>query len=136
MSSRSAWKLKASDGAMIEFQDIRRLVGNQIIRSYLLEGLLSGDRIVREKAILRGPRDEFKDFDDFFVMYMTSENVAFRVLVEANVYQNLRIVGTDNESLAQKDPDYIVALVTDALAQPDRYQTTLLLSDSSRVRAK
>ena len=101
-----------------------------------MEGLLSGDRIVREKAILRGPRDEFKDFDDFFVMYMTSENVAFRVLVEANVYQNLRIVGTDNESLAQKDPDYIVALVTDALAQPDRYQTTLLLSDSSRVRAK
>ncbi|MFX0044970.1 MAG: hypothetical protein ACFE8Z_03915 [Candidatus Hermodarchaeota archaeon] len=136
MSSRSAWKLKASDGAMIEFQDIRRLVGNQIIRAYLLEGLLSGDRIVTEKAILRGPRDEFKDFDDFFVMRLTTENVVYKVLVEANVYQNLRIVGTDSSDLAQKEPAYIVALVTDALTQPDRYETTLLLSDNSRVRAK
>ncbi|MFW9944031.1 MAG: hypothetical protein ACFFB7_03450 [Candidatus Sifarchaeia archaeon] len=136
MSSRSAWKLKASDGAMIEFQDIRRLVGNQIIRAYLLEGLLSGNQIVRENAILRGPKDEFKDFDDFFVMRLTTDNVVYKVLVEANVYQNLRIVGTDSNDLAQKEPAYIVALVTDALTQPGKYETTLLLSDTSRVRAK
>ncbi len=136
MSSRSAWKLKASDGATIEFQDIRKLVGNQIIRAYLLEGLLSSNRIVREKATLRGPKNEFKDFDDFLVIRLTSENSAFKLLIEANVYQNLRIVGTDSEDLAQKDPDYIVALVTDALVQPDRYETTLLLSDNSKVRAK
>jgi hypothetical protein len=121
---------------MIEFQDIRRLVGNQIIRAYLLEGPLSSERVVREQAVLRGPKDEFKDFDDFFVMHITSRNAVYKVLIEANVYQNLRIVGTDSEDLAKKEPADIVAIVTDALTQPESYKTTLLLSESSRVRAK
>lgn len=136
MSSRSPWKLKASDDTVIEFQDIRRLVGNQIIRAYLLEGLLSSNRTERTKVTLRGPKDEFKDFDDFLMMRATSENLTFRMLIEANVYQNLRIVGTDSGGIAQKEPADIVALVTNALAQPDSYQTALLLSESSRVRAK
>ncbi|MHA2378701.1 MAG: hypothetical protein ACXADS_05455 [Candidatus Thorarchaeota archaeon] len=126
----------ASDGVIIEFQDIRRKVGNQIIRAYLLEKSFESGRIERTKASLRGPRDEFKNFDDFFVLRATSENIKFRVLIEANVYQNLRVVATDSDSIAQKEPADIVEVVTDALTHPDEYQSTLLLSQNSRVQAK
>ncbi|MFW9800041.1 MAG: hypothetical protein ACFFD9_06375 [Candidatus Thorarchaeota archaeon] len=136
MSSRPAWKLKAADGTVTEFQDIRRKVGNRIIRAYLLEAAISGDRIERIKATLRGPRNEFKDFDNFFVLWAKSENGQFKILVEANVYENLRIVATDNAAIAEKEPTDIVAVLTEALAQLDLYGTKLVMSQNSKVRIK
>ncbi|MFQ5833645.1 MAG: hypothetical protein ACE5H4_13135 [Candidatus Thorarchaeota archaeon] len=136
MSFRPAWKLKAADGTVTEFQDIRRKVGNRIIRAYLLEAALSGDRVERIKATLRGPKNEFKDFDNFFVLWAKSENGQFQILVEANVYENLRIVATDTAAIAEKEPADIVAVLTEALAQLDLHGTKLVMSQNSRVRIK
>ena len=135
MSSERTWKLKSVDGTLTEFKDIRRKVGNQIIRAYLLENAMSANRLERIKATLRGPKNEFKDFDDFFVL-SASVDGNLKILVEANVYENLRIVGTDSERILNMDPKRIISLFTEALDNPESHQTTLILSENSNVRAK
>ena len=134
MSSERTWKLKNEDGTLIEFRDIRRKVGNQIIRAYLLENAMSTNRIKRIKATLRGPKNEFKDFDDFFVLSASLEG-DIKILVEANVYHNLRIVGTDSEKLANMNPNQIISLLTQALDDLEGHDTALMLSQNSKVHA-
>ncbi len=135
MSSGRTWKLKTADGTLTEFKDIRRKVGNQIIRAYLLENALSANRLERIKATLRGPKNEFKDFDDFFVL-SASVNGKLRILVEANVYDNLRIVGTDSEKITSMNPKQILSLFTKILDELENHATTLILSENSKVSAK
>ncbi|MGD9381903.1 MAG: hypothetical protein PVI03_05605 [Candidatus Thorarchaeota archaeon] len=135
MSSGRTWKLKTADGTLTEFKDIRRQVGNQIIRAYLLENALSANRLERIKATLRGPKNEFKDFDDFFVL-SASVDGNLRILVEANVYDNLRIVGTDSEKIKSMNPEQIISLFTKVLDDLENHATTLILSENSKVSAK
>lgn len=134
MSSERPWKLKNEDGTLIEFKDIRRKVGNQIIRAYLLENAMSTNRIERIKATLRGPKNEFKDFDDFFVLSASLEG-NLKILVEANVYHNLRIVGTDSDKLSNMNPDQIIKLFTQVLDDLEGHDTVLMLSQNSKVHA-
>ncbi len=96
---------------------------------------MSANRLERIKATLRGPKNEFKDFDDFFVL-SASVDGNLKILVEANVYENLRIVGTDSERIFNMDPKRIISLFTEALDNPKSHQTTLILSENSNVRAK
>lgn len=135
LSPERTWKLKNADGTLIEFKDIRRKVGNQIIRAYLLENALSANRLERIKATLRGPKNEFKDFDDFFVL-SASVDGKLRILVEANVYENLRIVGTDSENVLNMDAKQIISLFTEVLDNPESHGTKLILSENSKVSAK
>jgi hypothetical protein len=135
LSSGRTWKLKTADGTLTEFKDIRRKVGSQIIRAYLLENALSANRLERIKATLRGPKNEFKDFDDFFVL-SASVDGNHRILVEANVYDNLRIVGTDSEKVASMNPKQIISLFTKVLDDLENHATTLILSENSKVSAK
>jgi hypothetical protein len=135
LSSGRTWKLKTADGTLTEFKDIRRQVGNQIIRAYLLENALSANRLERIKATLRGPKNEFKDFDDFFVL-SASVDGNLRILVEANVYDNLRIVGTDSEKIKSMNPEQIISLFTKVLDDLENHATTLILSENSKVSAK
>jgi hypothetical protein len=135
MSKERTWKLKTADGTLTEFNDIRRLVGNQIIRAYLLENAMSTNRLERIKATLRGPKNEFKDFDDFFVL-SASVDGNLKILVEANVYENLRIVGTDSEKIRTMNARQIISLFTEMLDNPEVHQTTLILSESSKVHSK
>ncbi|MFW9966161.1 MAG: hypothetical protein ACFFEA_03335 [Candidatus Thorarchaeota archaeon] len=134
MSSERPWKLKNEDGTLIEFKDIRRKVGNQIIRAYLLENAMSTNRIERIKATLRGPKNEFKDFDDFFVLSASLEG-NLKILVEANVYHNLRIVGTDSDKLSNMNPDQIIKLFTQVLDDLEGHDTVLMVSENSKVNA-
>jgi hypothetical protein len=130
------WKLKAADGSVSEFQDLRRKVGNQIHRAYLLNDAFAESRIEKIKASLRGPKDEFKDFDDFFVITASQGPQDFRILVEANVYENLRIVATDSEYIAAGDPDTIVEIFTAVLTELDNHNTKLTVSESTKVRPR
>ncbi|MHA2064575.1 MAG: hypothetical protein ACXABY_09370 [Candidatus Thorarchaeota archaeon] len=134
MSSERSWKLKTADGTLTEFKDIRRIVGNRIIRAYLLENALSANRLERIKATLRGPKNEFKDFDDFFVL-SASVDGNLKILVEANVYENLRIVGTDSDKIMKMNAQQIIALFTEILDNPEVHETTLTLSESSKVHS-
>jgi hypothetical protein len=135
LSPERTWKLKTADGTLTEFRDIRRIVGNQIIRAYLLEKAMSTDRLECIKATLRGPKNEFKDFDDFFVLRASIDG-DLRILVEANVYENLRIVGTDSERVTKMNAKQIVEMFTEMLDDPEGHATTLILSENSKVSAK
>ncbi|MHA1924863.1 MAG: hypothetical protein ACXABV_05465 [Candidatus Thorarchaeota archaeon] len=135
MSPERTWKLKIEDGTLTEFKDIRRKVGNQIIRAYLLENVLSANRLECVNATLRGPKNEFKDFDDFFVL-SASNDENLKILVEANVYQNLRIVGTDSERITNMNTEQIISLFTEMLDDPESHATTLIISENSKVSAK
>lgn len=135
MSPERTWKLKSQDGTLTEFKDIRRKVGNQIIRAYLLEKVLIKNRLERIKATLRGPKEEFKDFDNFFVLKTTFDS-DLQILVEANVYENIRIVGTNSDDLCTMDPKDIIALFTEALDNLESHQTSLILSETSKVHSK
>jgi hypothetical protein len=135
LSSERTWKLKTADGTLTEFKDIRRKVGNQIIRAYLLENAMSTNRLERIKATLRGPKNEFKDFDDFFVL-SASVDGNLKILVEANVYNNLRIVGTDSERITTMNPKQIISLFTKVLDDLENHAATLILSENSKVSAK
>ncbi|MHA2004404.1 MAG: hypothetical protein ACW975_07330 [Candidatus Thorarchaeota archaeon] len=135
MSPERTWKLKTADGTLTEFKDIRRKVGNQIIRAYLLENALSTNRLECVKATLRGPKNEFKDFDDFFVLSASNDG-NLKILVEANVYENLRIVGTDSERITSMSAEQIISLFTEMLDDPESHATTLILSENSKVSAK
>ncbi|RDE12020.1 MAG: hypothetical protein C4K47_08830 [Candidatus Thorarchaeota archaeon] len=134
MSSAGTWRLKSEDGNVRTFFDIRRKVGNKIIRAYLLKTMIEEGRVQRIRATLKGPKDEFKDFADFLVLGAHGEQGDFHMLVEAGVYENLRIVGTDKEELHQIQPDALLAMFTDALENPASHDAMLFLSVDSRVR--
>lgn len=135
MSSSTVWRLKSQDGTMRTFFDIRRKVGNKIVRAYLLKPLLEGSRVERIKATLRGPKDEFKDFAYFLVLIAHGKHGGFQMLVEAGVYDNLRIVGADREELNQREPDELLDMFTDALEDPAAHDAMLLLSIDSKVHS-
>jgi hypothetical protein len=104
------------------------------VRAYLLKPLLEESRVQRMKATLRGPKDEFKDFADYLVLKAHSKWGDFQMLVEAGVYDNLRIVGADREEMNQRQPDELLAMFADALEDPTSHDVVLLISTDSRVR--
>jgi len=96
---------------------------------------MSANRLECIKATLRGPRNEFKDFDDFFVLRASIDG-DLKILVEANVYENLRIVGTDSEKIRSMNAKQIIDIFTEMLDDPEGHATTLILSENSKVSAK
>jgi hypothetical protein len=134
MTVEPRWKLANEDSTVVEFIDIRRKVGNQIIRAYLLKGIMGSNRVKRINARLRGPRDEFKDFATFLVVHLKPKDTDFQILAEAGVYENLRIVGTDSEELAQWSSEEVIHAFTNALEKPEANNTTLILSTDSTIR--
>ncbi len=134
MSSEATWKLQREDSTIDEFTDIRRKVGNQVIRAYLLESVFDSNRIERIPGRLRGPKNEFKDFSKFLVLQLSIDGSSAQFLAEAGVYENLRIVAVDSSSIAERDPEELIRIFTDALENPELYKTKLVLSDDSKVR--
>jgi hypothetical protein len=134
MSSRATWTLHRDDSSVDEFNDIRRKVGNQIIRAYLLDPVIGSNKIERMNGKLRGPKNEFKDFAKFLILRLSVDGSSARFLAEAGVYENLRIVGVDSSSLAERDSEELIKLFTDALEDVDSFDTTLVLSEDSLVR--
>ncbi len=120
---------------MQEFIDIRRKVGNQIVRAYLLEPVLKSQSITRAEISLRGPKDEWKDFAKFLVLRVTEGENEFGILAETGVYENLRIVGTDSEEIAQKSPSEITQTFTEALKDPQGCSAVIVLSTDSKVKS-
>jgi hypothetical protein len=131
--SEPKWKLIREDSTVEEFIDIRRKVGNQIIRAYLLKGIIGSDRVQRVLGKLRGPRDEFKDFADFLIVQARNKDFEFQVLAEAGVYENLRVVATNSKELAQWSSDEVIHAFTNALEKPETSDTILILSTDSRI---
>ncbi len=134
MTSRLTWKLVNDDSSIDEFIDIRRIVGNQVIRAYLLDEIMETRRVEKIPGKLRGPKNEFKDFAKFLIIKMMNGDSEIKILVEAGVYENLRIVGTDSEQLTKKTRDEVIKIFTDALENPDLNDTKLILSNDSEVR--
>ncbi len=134
MSSEHTWKLQNDDSTIDEFIDIRRKVGNQVIREYLLDIVLKKSSIVRVTGKLRGPKNEFKDFAKFLILKVVVKGVSARFLAESGVYENLRIVAVDSNNLAQQSPEDLISVFTNALENPEQYNTTLILSEDSTVR--
>jgi hypothetical protein len=134
MSSKANWTLHRNDSSVDEFTDIRRKVGNQVIRAYLLNPVIESNKIERMNGKLRGPKNEFKDFAKFLILRVSVDGTPARFLAEAGVYENLRIVGIDSISLAEREPDVLIKLFTDALEDLDSFDTTLVLSEDSLVR--
>lgn len=134
MNSGPTWKLQMNDSTVEEFIDIRRKVGNQIIRDYLLDSIVKSDNVIRVPGKLRGPKDEFKDFANFLILQISIEGSSARFLAEAKVYENLRIVAVDSNNFAEKSPEELIEIFTEALENPGPYNTTLVLSDDSTVR--
>ena len=121
---------------MQEFIDIRRKVGNQIIRAYLLESMLQSQRITRTEISLRGPKDEWMDFAKFLILRVTEGENEFNILAETGVYENLRIVGTDSEEIAQKSPSEITHSFTEALKDPQSCGAVIVLSTDSKLKSE
>ncbi|MHA1950817.1 MAG: hypothetical protein ACW99G_11165 [Candidatus Thorarchaeota archaeon] len=134
MTSKAIWKLQKNDSSTDEFTDIRRKVGNQVIRAYLLDTVLDSNNIERMNGKLRGPKDEFKDFAKFLILKVSIDNSSVRFLAESGVYENLRIVAVDSNDFAEKESEDLINIFTDALADLEAYETTLILSDDSNVR--
>jgi hypothetical protein len=134
MISGDTWKLVKEDSTVDEFIDIRRKVGNQIIRAYLLNNVIESDRVRKVSAKLRGPKNEFKDFDNFLIIHIKKGGFEYKVLAEAGVYENLRIVATDSEEFAQRTPDEVIRAFTNALEEPEPKNTTLILSRDSKIQ--
>ena len=134
MSSKVTWKLQKDDSTIEEFTDIRRKVGNQVIRAYLLDTVAERGSIDRVPGKLRGPKNEFKDFAKFLILQLTVDGSSVRFLAEARVYENLRIVGTDSQQLAEKEPDEIIGIFTDALKNVEDWNTSIVISNDSVVR--
>ena len=134
MSSIKTWTLKFDDGNTEGFQDLRRKVGNRVLRAYLLETIVSSERISCQKISIRGPKNEFKDFAKFLIVKMKNGESEYRILAEAGVYENLRIVGTDSEELTKKSRDEVIKIFTDALQEPEVNNTKLILSNDSEVK--
>ena len=136
MSSQRTWKLKFQDGTVQEFIDIRRKVGNQIIRAYLLGPILKSQRITRTEIGLRGPKDEWMDFAKFLILRVTAGENEFSILAETGVYENLRIVGTDSEEIAQESPSEITQTFTEALKDPQGCGAVIVLSTDSKLKSE
>ena len=85
---------------------------------------------------MRGPKDEFKDFDNFLIISAKQSGQDVKILVEANVYENLRIVGTDSEEFAERNPEAIVEAFTNILTDIENHKTTLTLSENTKVQVK
>ena len=134
MTLGPTWKLVNDDSSIDEFIDIRRIVGNQVIRAYLLDDIIKSHRVERIPGKLRGPKNEFKDFAKFLVLRLKNGDLEFNILAEAGVYENLRIVGTDSKVLAMKTRDEIIKIFTDALEEPEKNDTKLILSNDSETK--
>ncbi|MCK5389677.1 MAG: hypothetical protein KAJ36_04265 [Candidatus Thorarchaeota archaeon] len=134
MTSRLTWKLVNDDSSIDEFIDIRRIVGNQVIRAYLLDEIMDTHRVEKIPGKLRGPKNEFKDFAKFLIVKMKNGDSEIKILVEAGVYENLRIVGTNSEQLTKKTRDEVINIFTNALENPDLNDTKLIISNDSEVR--
>jgi hypothetical protein len=134
MSSGQIWKLQKDDSTIEEFIDIRRKVGNQIIREYLLNTIVNNNKIIRMPGKLRGPKNEFKDFAKFLILDVTIEGSSARFLAEAGVYENLRIVAVNSINLAERDSEDLIRIFTNALENPESYNTKLVVSNDSTVR--
>ena len=65
---------------------------------------------------------------------MKNGDSEFKILVEAGVYENLRIVGTNSEELAKMPRDEVIMIFTDALEYPEKNDTKLILSNDSEVK--
>lgn len=134
MNSTKSWTLKYEDGSVEDFLDIRRKVGNRVLRAYLLETIPESSRIMQQKFSLRGPKDEFKDSTKFLIVKVFDNDLEFRILAEAGVYENMRIVATDKQDVADKDPDDIIQLFTNALKNPEECKVEVIVSIDSRVK--
>lgn len=134
MISGDTWKFVKEDTGIDEFIDIRRKVGNQVIRAYLLKSVIESNRVEKVVGKLRGPKNEFKDFDNFLIVHVKNGESEFKVLVETGVYENLRIVATDSKELAQRTPDELIRAFTNALEEPESNNTTLILSKDTKIR--
>ena len=134
MTSGPTWKLVNDDSSIDEFIDIRRIVGNQVIRAYLLDNIMETRRVEKIPGKLRGPKSEFKDFAKFLIVKIKNGESEFKILAEAGVYENLRIVGTDSKALTKKSRDEVIKIFTDALEDPEVNDTKLILSNDSEVR--
>jgi len=134
MISGDTWKFVKEDTGIDEFIDIRRKVGNQVIRAYLLKSVIESNRVEKVVGKLRGPKNEFKDFDNFLIVHVKNGESEFKVLVETGVYENLRIVATDSKDLAQLTPDELIRAFTNALEEPESNNTTLILSKDTKIR--
>ena len=134
MNSEPTWKLQKDDSTVDEFIDIRRKVGNQVIREYLLDNVVKNTAIIRIPGKLRGPKNEFKDFAKFMILKISLDGVSARFLAETGVYENLRIVAIDLAKFADRISEDLINLFTDALENPDIYNSTLILSDDSTFR--
>ncbi|TFH10857.1 MAG: hypothetical protein E4H14_01755 [Candidatus Thorarchaeota archaeon] len=134
MTSGPTWKLVNDDSSIDEFIDIRRIVGNQVIRAYLLNGIIETRRVEKIPGKLRGPKNEFKDFAKFLIIRIKKGDSEFKILAETGVYENLRIVGTDSEELVKKTRDEVIKIFTDALENPEENDTKLILSNDSEVK--
>ncbi|NWF96707.1 MAG: hypothetical protein HXY34_11255 [Candidatus Thorarchaeota archaeon] len=133
--SESTWRLSREDGTAEEFMDVRRKVGNRVIRAYLLQPLLDTGSALFVKASLRGPKGEFQDFAKFFVLGAQYGGRELRFLVESGVYENLRIVAADRESAAGLEPDAIVRVFTEVLTKPDECKAQIWLSTDTKVHS-
>lgn len=131
MAAGKTWKLKHGDGTEEEFLDIRRKVGNRVIRHYLIKPLLENGPKEIIRASLRGPKNEFKDFAKFVIVHGELEGEQIIFLVESGVYENLRIVGTTNDRLTNLDPDIIIRIFTDITTNASEHNTQIIISEDS-----
>jgi len=134
MNSEPTWKLQKEDSTIDDFIDVRRKVGNQIIRDYLLDTVVINKAILRVPGKLRGPKNEFKDFAKFLILQISIDGASARFLAESGVYENIRIVAVDSKNLAERNTEDLIRIFTEALENPEQYNTTLVLSDDSMVR--
>ena len=133
MQSELTWKLQGSDSEVEEFIDIRRKVGNQIIRKYLLNTIAESNKIKRISGKLRGPKNEFKDFAKFLILEISIDGTRVRFLAEAGVYENLRIVAVNSNTLAERNSENLIQIFTEALENPTLHNASVVLSDDSSV---
>jgi hypothetical protein len=134
MNPGTNWTLQKDDSTVDEFIDIRRKVGNQVIREYLLDKVVNSSTIIRIPGKLRGPKNEFKDFAKFMILKISIDGVGASFLAETGVYENLRIVAVDSNRLADRKSEDLISIFTEALQNPDIYNSTLILSDDSTFR--
>ncbi len=114
------------------FIDLRRKVGNNIIRAYLLQPVMKSDRIRVVSARLKGPGDAFKDFAKFLIVRTKYSGRPVQLLVETGVYENLRIVATDDMSISELTAREIIELFTESLMNPDVHELLIFKSGDSR----
>jgi hypothetical protein len=134
VSPRRLWKLKLEDGTIEQFIDVRRKVGNRVLRAYLLNAIVASDKIERIKASLRGPKDEFQDFAKYLVLKASENGEDFQFLVEAGVYENLRIVATDSDKISEIQPDEMEKKFTNIMQDPDQWNSSIVVSVDSKVK--